>query len=328
MNAPAPAEARETAVPAAARTPMVSVIMPVYNGARTLRAAIDSVLAQTFQDFEFIVVDDASTDDSAAIVRSYGDRIRFVRRPTNSGKCAVPRTEALQISSGRYWAFIDQDDGWQPRKLEMQTHFMETHPEFAMSHTYAWLIDGDGENRGVRHQGLIPPSGPCARELLAHCFITTSTLMMRRRGFTPDDDVHLLPQIANSDYLFFFRELQISPAGIGFIPEPLASYRQWPGSMSHGRWKWSPEDVPALLNLRKSRLWRGLVSPRDMRQAIAHACLLNAQHHADQGRFGRTCYFALHGWPRAPMEFRFGSALLKSVLKSELRTIRLILKRS
>lgn len=294
---------------------MVSVILAVYNGAPTLREAIDSVLAQTFTDYEFIVVDDASTDHSAEIIRSYGSRIHFIQRPVNSGICAVARSSAQAVAKGRYWAPIDQDDLWDPHKLERQVAFMEAHPELLLSHTYAWNIDAAGKRNGIRHEGLIPPTGPCARELLGHCFITTSTLMTRARQFTAEDAVHVNPKVANSDFLFFFYELHKCPAGFGFIPEPLGSYRHWPQSMSKGRWKWCPEDVPALVSLSQSGLWKGLVSRREMRQAIARACLIDAEHYYHQGFFGRVGYFVGQGWLRSPLDFRFPRWLIKAGLK-------------
>ena len=294
---------------------MVSVVMPVYNGARTLRDAIDSVLAQTFQDFEFIVVDDASTDDSADLVRAYGTRIRFIQRAENSGICAIARTTGMALARGRYIAYIDQDDLWGPRKLEIQVAFMEAHPELPLSHTYAWVIDGAGSRGEIRHFGSIPPTGPCARELLQHCFITVSTLVIRARPATRDDDIHLNPKAANSDYLYFFSELQRSPAGFGFIPEPLASYRKWSSNMSRGQWKWSPEDVSALITLSRSGRWQGLVSRRDMHIAIVRACRINAEHYYHQGSFSRTCYFAAKGWLRRPFEWRFPALVVKAGLK-------------
>ncbi len=283
---------------------MVSVVMPVYNGARTLRAAIDAVLAQTFQDFEFIAVDDASTDDSAAILRSYGDRIRFIRRETNSGICEVARSQGLALARGRYSALIDQDDLWEPTKLEKQVAFMEAQPELLLSHTYAWVVDGDGRRSEIRHDGRIPPTGPCARELLEHCFITISTIMVRGRTWLEAGNAADL-RAANSDFLYFFSILRKSPAGFGFIPEPLASYRRGPQGMSRGRWKWTPEDVPALDALARSELWKGLVTRGELRAAIARACLANAEHHSHAGFPGRAAYFAVRGWRQRPLDPRF-----------------------
>ena len=318
MDAPEQNGSRAAANPAAERPPMVSVVMPVYNGARTLRDAIDSVRTQTFQDFEFIVVDDASTDDSAAIVQSCGDRIRLVRRPANSGICEVARSQGLALARGRYAALIDQDDLWEPTKLARQVAFMEAHPELLLSHTYAWVIDGAGKRSEIRHEGRIPDTGPCARELLDHCFITISTIMVRGRAWLEAGNAAEL-QAANSDFLYFFSLLQKSPAGFGFIPEPLASYRRGPQGMSRGRWKWGPEDVPALLALSRSGLWRGLVSRRDLRRAIVAACRTNAEHYYHRDCLGYAAYFAAWGWWRRPFDLRFPGWLLKTGVKSLLR---------
>ena len=320
MDAPKQAGSREAASPAAERSPMVSVVMPVYNGARTLREAIDSVWAQTFADFEFIVVDDASTDDSAEIVRSYGDRIRFVRRPANSGICEVARSEGLALARGRYSALIDQDDLWEPRKLERQVAFMEAHSELPLSHTYAWVIDGEGKRSEIRHEGRIPKTGPCARELLGHCFITISTIMVRGRAWLEAGNAAEL-RAANSDFLYFFSLLRKSPAGFGFIPEPLASYRRGPQGMSRGRWKWGPEDVPALVALFRSGLWQGLVSRREMRDAISVACRTNAEHYYHRDCLGYAAYFAGRGWRHDPFSLCFPAWLAKISMKKVSRMV-------
>ena len=320
MDAPEQNGSRAAASPAAERPPMVSVVMPVYNGAPTLRAAIDSVLAQTFPDFEFIVVDDASTDDSAAIVRAYGDRIRFIRRADNSGICEVARSQGLALARGRYCALIDQDDLWDPRKLEQQVAFMEAHPELLLSHTYAWVIDGEGKRSEIRHEGQIPATGPCARELLQHCFITISTILVRGRAWLEAGNAAEL-RAANSDFLYFFSLLRKSPAGFGFIPEPLGSYRRGPQGMSRGRWKWGPEDVPALVSLSQSGLWKGVVTRREVRQAISRACLIDAEHHYHQGLFGRVSYIVGQGWLRSPLEIRFPLWLLKAAIKKALSVV-------
>ncbi len=288
--------------------------MPVYNGAATIRESIESVLAQTCADFEFIIVDDASTDASVEVIQAFSGRVKLVRRSTNSGICEVARSEGLALARGRYMALIDQDDLWAPAKLERQVAFMEAHPELPLSHTAAWVIDGEGRREGVRHEGAIPPTGPCARELLHHCFITVSTIMVRGRVWLDAGDAKAL-KAANSDYPYYFAILRTYPAGFGFLSEPLASYRRWPQGMSRGRWKWTPEDVPALLDLERSGLWEGLVSRREMRGAIARACRINAEHHYHQGAAGRVGYFAVQGWRHRPFDLRFPAWVARAVLK-------------
>ena len=111
--------------------PQLSVIMPVYNGERFLTEAIDSILAQTICDFEFIIVDDSSTDDSAAIIRDYGQRdgrIRFVQHAVNRGQAAALNT-GIAAARADIIALMDCDDISQPRRLQAQVDFLTAHPD-------------------------------------------------------------------------------------------------------------------------------------------------------------------------------------------------------
>ncbi|WP_178917291.1 glycosyltransferase family 2 protein [Natronomonas gomsonensis] len=99
--------------------PLVSVIIPVYNRAGVLRRAIDSALAQTVEDIEVLVVDDGSTDDTAAVVGDYDDRVRYLPHDRNRGRSAA-RNTGIDAATGEYVAFLDSDDRWLPHKLERQ----------------------------------------------------------------------------------------------------------------------------------------------------------------------------------------------------------------
>lgn len=101
----------------------VSVVMPCHNGEKHLRQAIDSVLAQTYQDWELLIVDDASTDGSAAIAQVYcakDSRVRLLHTKCSTGKPATPRNVGIEAAAGRFIAFLDCDDQWAPAKLEHQ----------------------------------------------------------------------------------------------------------------------------------------------------------------------------------------------------------------
>ena len=106
--------------------PLVSVIIPVYNGGRHLRAALDSVFAQTYREFEVIVVDDGSGDDSGAIAQSFPE-VRYIHQ-TNQGVAAA-RNHGLEAARGEFFAFLDQDDLWTPDKLKVQIEYLLSHPE-------------------------------------------------------------------------------------------------------------------------------------------------------------------------------------------------------
>lgn len=109
--------------------PLVTVLMPAYNASPYLREAVDSILGQTVSDFELLVVDDGSTDDTVEILRSYSDpRIRIESTPTNQGVTAA-LNRGLDLAAGRYIVRMDADDISLPDRLEQQVRFMEEHPE-------------------------------------------------------------------------------------------------------------------------------------------------------------------------------------------------------
>ena len=106
----------------------VSVIMPCHNGSATLRQAVDSVLSQTYADWELLVIEDASTDDSVAVIKAYcakDSRIKLLHTPVHTGKPATPRNVGIEAAVGRFIAFLDCDDQWLPGKLEHQLPLFE-----------------------------------------------------------------------------------------------------------------------------------------------------------------------------------------------------------
>ncbi len=294
--------------------PLVSVIIPTYNGARTIRETLESVFAQTYPNVEIVVVDDRSKDDTADILQSYGDRIVFKRRDTNSGVCDRTRCDAIAMARGAYCAFIDQDDLWTPDKLEKQVALMEARPELPLSHTYVNVIDENGRVQEIRHEGRIPPTGPCARELLEHCFVTISSIVVRPQVWLDAQREHGM-HFSNTDIETLLLILRRYPAGFGFIPEVLGSYRRWSQSMSRQNWQWTPEDVNELERVYRSRYWEGLVAHGDVRRIIARAYATNAEHHRHQGRPGRALHFVRRGLRYAPLSRGLYAAAAKSVVR-------------
>jgi len=107
--------------------PLISCIMPVFNGERYLAEALDSVVAQTYRPLEIIVVDDGSTDNTAGVVRSYGDKVRYLWQD-NAGPAAA-RNRGIDAAKGEFISFLDQDDLWHPIKLMQQMDRFRVHPE-------------------------------------------------------------------------------------------------------------------------------------------------------------------------------------------------------
>ncbi len=124
--------------------PKVTVLMPVYNGGRYLRDAIESVLRQTLQDFEFLIIDDGSQDESIAVVKSYRDeRIRLIENGRNLGLIET-LNRGLQMARGEYVARMDADDISLPRRLERQLEYMERHPDVSVISSYHRYMDDNG----------------------------------------------------------------------------------------------------------------------------------------------------------------------------------------
>lgn len=131
-----------------ARAPRVSVVIPLYNSARWIEGSVNSVLAQTFSDFELIVVDDGGTDDGAEIaVRSGDPRIRVVRQE-NRG-LAGARNTGVRNARGAFVAFLDADDLWRPEKLARHMELLESDPEAGVTFSWSELIDVDGAPLGM-----------------------------------------------------------------------------------------------------------------------------------------------------------------------------------
>lgn len=128
------------AAPDMSTAPTVSIIVPAYNAARWLRETIDSVLAQTYPDFELVIVDDASTDDTVAIARDTGDpRVRVIESEKNAG-AAISRNVGIEAARGEYLAFLDADDIALPQRIERQVSFLERHPDVGLCGSWLQTI--------------------------------------------------------------------------------------------------------------------------------------------------------------------------------------------
>lgn len=166
--------------------PRISVVLPTYNRARVLRRAIDSVLNQTFQDLELIVVDDGSTDGTNAILKSYSDRIRVVVLNNNVGPCRA-RNVGIQASSGELVAFQDSDDEWLPNKLEVQVNRMDSmvvsmHRPLGASYTRIAVKITEEIDRYVPPHGYPEQlKGNLYSQLLKANLVGTPTLLVRRQ---------------------------------------------------------------------------------------------------------------------------------------------------
>jgi glycosyltransferase involved in cell wall biosynthesis len=123
----------------------VSVVIPSYNSARYVVAAVESVLAQTYRDFEILVVDDGSTDNTKEVLGKYGDAVRYLYKP--NGGVSAARNYGIEKARGKYVAFLDADDLWMPEKLENQVALLELNADVGLSYTSAIIVDENLETK-------------------------------------------------------------------------------------------------------------------------------------------------------------------------------------
>jgi glycosyltransferase involved in cell wall biosynthesis len=164
------------------KNPLVSVIIPTYNRGWIVQEAIGSVLDQDFTDYELIVVDDGSDDNTPALLAAYGSAITVLDQP-NRGVSAA-RNHGIAAASGQLVAFLDSDDLWLPRKLSTQVEFFKDHSDAAISQTQErWIRNGVRVNPGQRHRKF---SGMIFEHSLALCLVSPSAVMLKKSLF---DDV-------------------------------------------------------------------------------------------------------------------------------------------
>lgn len=214
---------------------LISVIIPSYNRAPILERAIQSVLIQKGPPFEIIVVDDGSTDETEKVVhnlfRLAGNTrplpLKFVAQE-NRGVSAA-RNTGIYHSKGEWLAFLDSDDEWLPGKLEAQTRFFETHPEYQICQTdEIWIRNGVRVNKMKKHE---KKGGWIFNECLPLCAVSPSAVMMHRSLF---DEVGLFREDypACEDYELWLRIAPRYP--IGLVQEPyLKKYGGHEDQLSH-----------------------------------------------------------------------------------------------
>jgi glycosyltransferase involved in cell wall biosynthesis len=214
--------------------PRVSVIVPTYNCASFIERAIESAFAQTYADYEIIVVDDGSTDGTDALLARWHGRITSLRQ-ANSG-LSTARNTAAGKATGEFLAYLDADDVWYPTKLDHQIAFLDAHSECGMVHSELTVIDESDRilfREWYRESKSKPASGMCIMELLENLHIQVPTVVERRAIFDRIGGFDAR-QRRCEDYLHWM-ELLLDGHAVGYIDQPLAMYRRRSGSLSRGQ---------------------------------------------------------------------------------------------
>lgn len=204
---------------------LVSIIMPSYNTANYIGDSIASVLNQTYKNWELIIVDDCSSDDTDEVLAKYlyDERIRYFKNETNSG-AAVSRNRALREARGKWIAFLDSDDLWLPEKIEKQVKFMKDNG-YAFTFTdYRICLNGEWLPYIITGPNVVNK-----RKMYNYCYFSTITVMYDREKIG-------LIQIANlrknNDYAMWLKVIEKSNAYR--LPECLSYYIKHEGSVSSG----------------------------------------------------------------------------------------------
>lgn len=197
---------------------LVSIIMPSYNTATFIAESIESVLAQSYSDWELIIVDDCSTDNTDNEVKQFlaDERIHYLKNEKNSG-AAVSRNRALRKARGRWIAFLDSDDLWMPDKLQKQIDFMERN-DYHFSYTNYAEIDVESKKTGVAVTG---PKRITKAGMYNYCWPGCLTVMYDRNvvGLVQITDIK-----KNNDYAMWLKVCQ--KADCYLLDEELALYRR------------------------------------------------------------------------------------------------------
>ena len=207
--------------------PTISVIIPTYNGARYIREAIDSVLAQTYTDYEIIVVDDGSTDDTAAILQSYGDRINPIHQPNQ--KLPTARNNGVAASKGKYIAFLDSDDQFLPDKLQIQARMLDENPDLGLVASGHEEIDEAGRSISITHPWIHFPN-ISLESILFYGLAPPSAVLIRRDWFELVGGFD--PAFIYTEDMDFWYRLALSGCPMAWSPPTLIRYRIHPANKS------------------------------------------------------------------------------------------------
>jgi glycosyltransferase involved in cell wall biosynthesis len=245
--------------------PRVSVVIPTYNRAQLIAESIKSVLDQTFTDFELIVVDDGSTDNTREVVDSFQDsRIRYICLE-NRGAAAA-RNNGIQASSGEYVAFLDSDDVLLKKALESGVQVLDRHPEVAFSCGQIYRMDEKGRVFGVRklrcrHASIRQGTEEIVQFLVYGNHINTMTVMARRSCLFEVGLFDTTFRYGSEDFDLFVRLAK--KYAVAYIAKPIAKAREHSGRISNERGTNEEEKS-------KIRVLEGIINDTELGSLLSH----------------------------------------------------------
>ena len=302
--------------------PLVSIILPVYNGAQMVCAALESAFAQTFQDFEIIAIDDGSTDDSAQILGSFEPRIRVLNQ--KNGGASKARNLGIESARGEWVAFLDADDIWEPQKLEKQVELMRQNPKTGVSFSECLYFD---ENRewNADFGARVPAMSAIFEAMLSEHFIAMSSVMVRRECFQKvgvfDESL-----VGCEDYNLFLRLAR--QFQFRFLAEPLVKLRCHDGNLSNDLPQMCHDEIANLDKI--AALFPDLAIPK--RRLKSKILFRFGGYYFDAGDFksARSCF--ARALACAPLQLKnypfLCAALLPESVRENARNVVRVVRRS
>lgn len=285
--------------------PKVSVVIPTYNRANYLRQTIDSVLAQTYTDYEIIVLDDGSTDNTKETAALYKDKIKYFYQE-NRGPTAG-KNSGMQKARGEYIAFLDDDDLWLPEKLAKQVEVLENNRELAFACSGSYVINAKGEI--IDEWKKVTQNQETFSNLYEANFVFTLTVMVRRKCLAAtglfDESLYIV-----QDYDLWLRLAKRYP--FAYIALPLAKYRKHDSNVT----KNTPQRLKEHLRIVNKKEIAGGMSFLKRRIRTAKVYILFAIQYYSQENFFQAgiCYLKAVGtyplignyyWPKEALSMRF-----------------------
>jgi glycosyltransferase involved in cell wall biosynthesis len=216
------------------------------------------------------------------------------------------------VAKGLYCAFLDADDRWASCKIERQVAALERHPEMVLCHTYAEVINEHDHVTAIRHKGRLPASGSCAKALLNHCFITISSVMVRRNAWLEAMSENELSHFG-MDWDFFLSLARTNQFCL--IDEPLTQYRKAAGAVSYRKWRRRPRNVFSMERIRRNGLWRDVVTLKEYKRILYQAYADNAEYYCYSNSPWRALYFCLRGVRYSPANLLLYKYALKGLFR-------------
>lgn len=293
--------------PARTDRPLVSVVTPTYNCAAFIRETVDSVLAQTYDNWEHIIVDDGSSDNTPEIMEAYGDepRIRYVIQP-RTGQ-SYTRNHAIRLAQGEFICFLDADDVWLPDKLEKSLAAFEKNPQADI--LYGDYINIDEWGRETSRHNMKRYSGNILKPLLRDNCVSFNTTMVRRKcldemggqnesyNLAPDWDMWL--RFATR-YTFYY------------LPEYLTCYRTRRNQISSDKEARLEANQRILRNFLAQ--YPGVIEPRETREVWGFFFTRKGRSYASKGKIGVALQSYMWALFYAPWKIWPWRALAKLVL--------------